>query len=201
MLSDILPTGYECGVLNGKIKPGDTVAIVGAGPIGLASLLTAQFYAPAEVIMIDVDANRLEVASQFGATRSVNSTNGRAVEAVMQLTADKGVDVAIEAVGIPATFDICQAIVAAGGTIANIGVHGKSVELHLERLWARNISLTTRLVDTVSTPLLLKTVMSGRLQPSRLITHRFRLNQIAQAYDTFGNAAKERALKVIINND
>ena len=135
MLSDILPTGYECGVLNGKIKPGDTVAIVGAGPIGLASLLTAQFYAPAEVIMIDVDANRLEVASQFGATRSVNSSNGRAVEAVMQLTADRGVDVAIEAVGIPATFDICQAIVAAGGTIANIGVHGKSVELHLERLW------------------------------------------------------------------
>jgi len=201
MLSDILPTGYECGVLNGKIKPGDTVAIVGAGPIGLASLLTAQFYAPAEVIMIDVDANRLEVASQFGATRSVNSSNGRAVEAVMQLTADRGVDVAIEAVGIPATFDICQAIVAAGGTIANIGVHGKSVELHLERLWARNISLTTRLVYTVSTPLLLKTVMSGRLQPSRLITHRFGLNQIAQAYDTFGNAAKERALKVIINND
>ena len=201
MLSDILPTGYECGVLNGKIKPGDSVAIVGAGPVGLASLLTAQFYAPGEVIMIDVDANRLEVAKQFGATRSVNSSDGKAVEAVMQLTANKGVDVAIEAVGFPATFDICQAIVAAGGTIANIGVHGKSVELHLEKLWDRNICLTTRLVDTVSTPLLLKTVMSGRLQPSRLITHRFRLDQIAQAYDTFGNAAREHALKVIINND
>jgi alcohol dehydrogenase len=201
MLSDILPTGYECGVLNGKIKPGDSVAIVGAGPIGLASLLTAQFYAPADIIMIDVDANRLEVAQQFGATRSVNSSNGKAVETVMQLTANKGVDVAIEAVGLPATFDICQGIVAAGGTIANIGVHGRSVELHLEKLWDRNISLTTRLVDTVSTPLLLKTVMAGRLQPKRLITHRFRLDQILQAYSTFGNAAKASALKVIISND
>jgi alcohol dehydrogenase len=201
MLSDILPTGYECGVLNGKVKPGDSVAIVGAGPIGLASLLTAQFYAPAEVIMIDVDSNRLEVAQQFGANRVVNSSDGKAVEAVMQLTGDKGVDVAIEAVGIPATFDICQGIVAAGGTIANIGVHGKSVELHLDKLWDRNISLTTRLVDTVSTPLLLKTVMSGRLQLSRLITHRFRLEQIVKAYDTFGNAAQERALKVLISND
>lgn len=201
MLSDILPTGYECGVLNGKVKPGDSVAIVGAGPIGLASLLTAQFFAPAEVIMIDVDSNRLEVAQQFGANRVVNSSDGKAVEAVMQLTGDKGVDVAIEAVGIPATFDICQGIVAAGGTIANIGVHGKSVELHLDKLWDRNISLTTRLVDTVSTPLLLKTVMSGRLQLSRLITHRFRLEQIVKAYDTFGNAAQERALKVLISND
>jgi alcohol dehydrogenase len=201
MLSDILPTGYECGVLNGKVKPGDSVAIVGAGPIGLASLLTAQFFAPAEVIMIDVDTNRLEVAQQFGANRVVNSSDGKAVEAVMQLTGDKGVDVAIEAVGIPATFDICQGIVAAGGTIANIGVHGKSVELHLDKLWDRNISLTTRLVDTVSTPLLLKTVMSGRLQLSRLITHRFRLEQIVKAYDTFGNAAQERALKVLISND
>jgi len=201
MLSDILPTGYECGVLSGTIKPGDLVAIVGAGPIGLAALLTAQFYAPAEVIMVDVDANRLEVARQFGATQSVDSSSGTAVEAVMQLTANKGVDVAIEAVGIPATFDICQGIVAAGGSIANVGVHGKSVELHMEKLWDRNIRLTTRLVDTVSTPLLLKTVMSGRLQPKRLITHRFRLDEIMQAYDIFGSAAKERALKVIINND
>jgi alcohol dehydrogenase len=201
MLSDILPTGYECGVLNGKVNPGDSVAIVGAGPIGLASLLTAQFYAPADVIMIDVDANRLEVAKQFGATRTVDSGKSNAIEAVMKLTADKDVDVAIEAVGSSATFDICQGIVAAGGTIANIGVHGRTVELHLEKLWDRNISLTTRLVDTVSTPLLLKTVMSGRLQPNRLITHRFTLAQITQAYDTFGNAARERALKVIINND
>jgi len=201
MLSDVLPTGYECGVLNGKIKPGDSVAIVGAGPIGLASLLTAQFYAPADIILIDVDASRLEVARQFGATRLVNSGSGNPVEAVMQLTDNKGVDVAIEAVGIPATFDICQGIVAVGGTIANIGVHGRPVDLHLEKLWDRNITLTTRLVDTVSTPLLLKTVMAGRLQPKRLITHRFTLNQIQEAYETFGNAAKASALKVIISND
>jgi alcohol dehydrogenase len=201
MLSDVLPTGYECGVLNGKIKPGDSVAIVGAGPIGLASLLTAQFYAPADIIMIDVDASRLAVARQFGATQLVNSGNGNSVETIMRLTANKGVDVAIEAVGIPATFDICQGVVAVGGTIANIGVHGKSVDLQLERLWDRNITLTTRLVDTVSTPLLLKTVMAGRLQPKRLITHRFTLDQIQDAYETFSNAAKASALKVIISND
>jgi alcohol dehydrogenase len=201
MLSDVLPTGYECGVLSGKIKPGDSVAIVGAGPIGLASLLTAQFYSPADIFMVDVDASRLEVARQFGATRLVNSSSGKTVETVMQLTDNKGVDIAIEAVGIPATFDICQGIVAAGGTIANIGVHGRPVDLHLEKLWERNITLTTRLVDTVSTPLLLKTVMAGRLKPKRLITHRFALDQIEEAYDTFGNAAKAAALKVIISND
>jgi alcohol dehydrogenase len=199
MLSDTMPTGYECGVLNGKVKPGDSVAIVGAGPVGLASALTAQFYSPADVIMIDMDAHRLEVASQFGATRSVNNSNGEAVEAVMRLTANRGVDVAIEAVGSSTKFDICQGIVAAGGTIANIGIHGKSVDLHLEKLWDRNISLTMGLVDTVSTPFLLKTMVSGRLR--RHITHRFRLDEIAQANETFGNAAQARALKVIITND
>jgi len=201
MLSDIFPTGFECGVLNGQVKPGDTVAIVGAGPIGLATLLTAQFYAPAEIIMIDVDENRLAVSKKFGATKTVNSSDGKAVEKVMALTKNKGVDAAIEAVGIPATFDICQAIVAAGGHIANVGVHGKSVELRLEKLWAHNITLTTRLVDTVTTPLLLKTVVAGRLQPEQLITHRFKLGEIMQAYDTFGNAAQERALKVILTNE
>jgi len=201
MLSDIFPTGFECGVLNGQVKPGDTVAIVGAGPIGLATLLTAQFYAPAEIIMIDVDENRLAVSKKFGATKTINSSDGKAVEKVMALTKNKGVDAAIEAVGIPATFDICQAIVAAGGHIANVGVHGKSVELRLEKLWAHNITLTTRLVDTVTTPLLLKTVVAGRLQPEQLITHRFKLGEIMQAYDTFGNAAQERALKVILTNE
>jgi len=201
MLSDIFPTGFECGVLNGQVKPGDTVAIVGAGPIGLATLLTAQFYAPAEIIMIDMDENRLAVSKKFGATKTVNSSDGKAVEKVMALTKNKGVDAAIEAVGIPATFDICQAIVAAGGHIANVGVHGKSVELRLEKLWAHNITLTTRLVDTVTTPLLLKTVVAGRLQPEQLITHRFKLGEIMQAYDTFGNAAQERALKVILTNE
>lgn len=197
MLSDILPTGFECGVLNGQITPGDTVAIVGAGPIGLATLLTAQFYTPAEIIMVDTDANRLDVAKTFGATKLVH---GNAVDEIMKLTKGKGVDVAIEAVGTPVTFDICQSIVAAGGHIANIGVHGKSVELHLEKLWSSNVTITTRLVDTVSTSMLLKTVQSGKLQPRQLITHHFALNEIMRAYDTFGNAAKEKALKVILTN-
>jgi alcohol dehydrogenase len=200
MLSDIFPTAFECGVLNGHVKPGDTVAIVGAGPIGLATLLTAQFQSPAELVMVDVDANRLQVARSLGATQLVDATDGRAVERVLELTAGAGVDVAVEAVGIPSTFDVCQKVVAPGGHIANVGVHGKPVTLELERLWAHNITLTTRLVDTVSTPLLLKLVQSGRLQPQKLVTHRFGLGEVAEAYDVFGNAAKERALKVVLSN-
>ena len=198
MLSDILPTGFECGVLNGKIAPGSTVAIVGAGPIGLAALLTAQFYAPAEIIMIDLDANRLEVAKRFGATATVNPADGEPAAAVLRLTGGRGVDTAIEAVGTPASFETCQDIVAPGGTIANIGVHGVKVDLHLERLWSQNISITTRLVDTVTTPMLLKTVQSHKINPALLITHRFKLDHIMDAYDTFGRAASTRALKVII---
>ena len=198
MLSDILPTGFECGVLNGQVKPGDTVAIVGAGPVGLAALLTAQFYSPAEIIMIDMDDNRLEVSKKFGATKTVNSKDGKAKEKILELTGSKGVDVAMEAVGIPATFELCEDIVAAGGHIANIGVHGKSVELHLEKLWAHNITITTRLVDTVTTPMLLKNVTAGKLKPKQLITHEFKLDDIMKAYDTFGNAAKEKALKVLM---
>ena len=201
MLSDILPTGFECGVLNGQVQPGDTIAIVGAGPVGLAALLTSQFYSPGEIIMIDLDDNRLDVAQKFGATKLVNSSDGKAVDTVMNLTGGNGVDVVIEAVGIPATFGICQQIVAAGGHIANVGVHGKSVDLHLETLWSHNITLTTRLVDTVTTPMLLKVVQSGKIQPKNLITHHFSLNDVSQAYQVFGNAAKENALKVIITND
>jgi alcohol dehydrogenase len=200
MLSDILPTAFECGVLNGKVQPGDTVAIVGAGPIGLAALLTAQFYSPSEILMIDVDDNRLQLAKQFGATSLINSGDNTAVDQVMALTNGAGVDVAIEAVGIPATFDICQSILAPGGRLANIGVHGKPVQLHLEKLWDRNIAITTRLVDTAAIPMLLTLVRSGRLQPARLVTHRFALGDIMKAYDTFGNAAKEHALKVILTN-
>jgi alcohol dehydrogenase len=198
MLSDILPTGFECGVLNGKIAPGGTVAIVGAGPIGLATLLTAQFYAPSRIIMIDLDGHRLEVAKSLGATDVVDSSRGDAAAAVMQLTEGRGVDTAIEAVGIPATFRLCEQVVAAGGVIANIGVHGQKVDLHLETLWSHNITITTRLVDTVSTPMLLRTLRSGRLDARRLITHRFALADIAAAYDTFARAAVTKALKVLV---
>jgi alcohol dehydrogenase len=201
MLSDILPTGFECGVLNGQVRPGDAVAIVGAGPVGLAALLTAQFYAPASILMIDLDDKRLKVAKAFGATALINSTNGGAVQRVMELTAGQGVDVAIEAVGVPATFDICQAILAPGGRLANVGVHGVAVTLHLEKLWDRNVTITTRLVDTSTTPLLLKSVVSGRLPSRKLVTHRFALADIMQAYDTFEHAAREGALKVILTND
>jgi len=198
MLSDILPTSFECGVLNGKVEPGSTVAIVGSGPIGLAALLTAQFYSPAEIVMIDLDDNRLDVAKRFGATATINSSSSAVAEAVMKMTGGRGVDTAIEAVGIPATFELCEKIVTAGGVIANIGVHGKKADLHLESLWDRNIAITTRLVDTVSIPMLFKTVLSNKIDPQRLITHRFRLDGIIDAYDTFGRAAETKALKVII---
>jgi len=201
MLSDILPTGFECGVLNGQVKPGDTIAIVGAGPVGMAALLTSQFYTPAEIIVIDLDDNRLAVAKSFGATHTINSADGNAVANVMKLTNGKGVDVSIEAVGTPTTFEICTEIVGAGGHIANIGVHGKSVTLHMESLWSKNITITTRLVDTVTTPMLFKTVQSEKIKPQQLITHHFRLDQVMEAYDTFGNAAHEKALKVIMTNE
>ena len=198
MLSDILPTGFEAGVLNGKVQPGSTVAIVGSGPIGLAALLTAQFYSPAKIIMIDLNDYRLATAKRFGATDVINSTDGKATEKVMKLTDGRGVDTAIEAVGVPASFLQCQEIVAVGGHLANIGVHGTKVDLHLEKLWDRNVTITTRLVDTVTTPMLLKAVQAEKVDPKRLITHHFKWDQIVEAYETFGQAAKTNALKVII---
>ena len=199
MLSDIFPTGFEIGVLYGAVKPGDVVAIVGAGPIGMAALLTAQFYSPSKTIMIDIDDSRLSVAKKFGATHVINSAGGNVTEAVLEQTKD-GVDVAIEAVGVPQTFDICQHIVRPGGHIANIGVHGKSVNLELQKLWIQNITLTTGLVNTNTTPMLLKTVESKRLAPANLITHRFTFDQFLKAYEVFGNAAAENALKVILSS-
>lgn len=199
MLSDVLPTGFECGVLNGKVAPGSTLAIVGTGPIGLAALLTAQLYSPSVIIAIDIDDGRLEVARQFGATHVLNSAREDVGAAVRALTEQRGVDTAIEAVGIPATYALCEEIVGPGGIIANVGVHGQVVELHLERLWSQNISITTRLVDTVSTPMLLKTVRSAKIDPGRLITHRFPLDQILEAYETFDKAIDTGALKVIIS--
>jgi len=198
MLSDILPTGFECGVLNGRVQPGSKVAIIGSGPIGLAALLTAQFFSPAEIIMVDLDEGRLAIARKFGATSTVNSTDGTAAEQVMKLTGGIGVDTAIEAVGVPATFELCQQIIAPGGVIANIGVHGKKADLHLESLWDRNITITTRLVDTSSTPMLLKGVGAKKIDPTRLITHHFKLDDIIAAYEAFGHAASTHALKVII---
>lgn len=198
MLSDILPTGFECGVLNGKVQPGSTVAIVGAGPIGLAALLTAQFYSPAEIIVIDIDDKRLAIATRFGATSVINSANSKVIESLMKITDGRGVDTAIEAVGVAATFELCERIVAPGGVIANIGVHGTVVDLHLENLWDKNITITTRLVDTVSTPMLLNIIQSKKIDPKVLITHRFTLDQMMDAYDTFAHAADTGALKVVI---
>jgi alcohol dehydrogenase len=200
MLSDITPTGFECGVLNGRIEdPGVNVAIVGAGPIGLAALLTAQFFSPGQLIVIDQDDNRLAVAKQFGATETINNATSDPVAHVKALTGGTGVDTAIEAVGIPATFELCQDLIAPGGTIANIGVHGRKVDLHLEKLWSRNITITTRLVDTVTTRMLLRAVVSGKIDPARLVTHRFPLDRILDAYDTFGRAPDTKALKVVIS--
>ena len=198
MLSDILPTGFECGVLKGNVAPGSTVAIVGAGPIGLAALLTAQLYSPADIFVIDVDNNRLELAKKFGATGVVNSSDGNARDTILRLAGGRGVDTAIEAVGVPATFELCQSIIAPGGVIANIGVHGIKVALHLEQLWDRNITITTRLVDTASTQMLLDVVRARRIDPKRLITHHYKLDQIFEAYETFSHAAETHALKVMI---
>lgn len=197
MLSDILPTGHEIGVINGGVKPGDTIAIIGAGPIGMSALLTAQFYSPAKIYMIDIDENRLEMAKKFGATDTINSTKEDVTKRIQSETKD-GVDVAIEAVGAPATFDICQKIVRPGGHIANVGVHGKPVELQIQDLWIQNITITMGLVNTNTTPMLLKTVSSGKLEPSKLITHHFKLKEVLEAYEVFGNAGKEKAMKVII---
>ena len=199
MLSDILPTGFEIGVLNGHVSPGDTIAIVGGGPVGLAALVTAQLYSPAKIIMIDLDPSRLEVAKKLGATHVVNSSDKDAVAQIMAISdGGVGVNVAIEAVGIAPTLELCQEIVCPGGHIANIGVHGAPVTLHMEKLWIQGITLTTGLVDTRTIPMLLKMVVSGKIDGEQLVTHHFKMDQLMEAYDTFGNAAKEKALKVII---
>lgn len=198
LLSETLPTGFECGVLNGNIQPGGAVAIVGCGPIGLAALLTAQFYEPADIIVIDLDDSRLEVAKSLGATATVNSLHCKAPETVLKMTGGRGVDTVIEAAGLPAAFELCEKIVAPGGTIANVGVHGTHVDLHLERLWHKNIAISTRLVDTVSTPTLLNMLLSDKIDVQPLITHRFKFDRILDAYETIAHAADNGALKVVI---
>lgn len=199
MLSDIFPTGFEIGVLAGNVKPGDTLAIIGAGPVGMAALLTAQLYSPACIIMVDNDAYRLKIAKDLGATHIINGKTENVVDCLLKITDQVGVDVAIEAVGVPATFDICQQIIAPGGRIANIGVHGKSVELQIEKLWIRNIVISMGLVNTNTISMLLKIIQAGKLKVDQLITHRFPLNDIIKAYEVFGSAAKEQAIKVVLS--
>ncbi|MGV3721696.1 MAG: zinc-dependent alcohol dehydrogenase family protein [Actinomycetota bacterium] len=199
-LADILPTSYECGVLNGQVKPGDTVAVVGAGPIGLAAVLLSRLYSPGLIIAIDLEESRLERARQFGADATVRGGGEDVLQRVMELTHGAGVDVAMEAVGIPATFELCADLVKPGGRVANIGVHGKPVCLHLERLWAHNITITTRLVDTVSVPQLLQLIQAGRFDPTVFATHTFPLSEVMEAYDIFSRAGETGALKVVLKN-
>ena len=198
LLSDILPTGFEIGVQYGQTKPGDVVAVIGAGPIGLAVITTAGLYGAAKIISIDLDANRIEQAKKFGATDGVSSADADWKEKVMALTDGWGVDVAVEAVGIPATFEMATQIVRPGGHVANVGVHGKPVELRLQDLWIHNITISMGLVNTNTTPMLLRLVAEGRLDVDKFVSHHFKLDDMLAAYDTFGRAAETKALKVII---
>ena len=199
MLSDILPTGFEIGVRNGRVKPGDVVAVVGAGPVGLSAMMTAGLYGASRIIAVDLDDNRLAQAESFGATDSVNSGSAGWKDELMAFTeGGLGVDVAIEAVGIPQTFEMATEIIRPGGTVANVGVHGKSVELKLQDLWIKDIAITTGLVSATSTPMLLKLVAQGKLAPEKFVSHRFTFDSIMDAYDTFSRAAQTKALKVII---
>ena len=198
MLADILPTGYEVGVLNGHVRPGDVVAIVGAGPIGLSAIMGSRLYSPTTVVAIDLADSRLEAAKSFGADVTVNNSREDPLEIIRSLTGGLGADVAIEAVGVPATFELAATLIRPGGHVANIGVHGSPATLHLEDLWIRNVTITTGLVDASSTPTLLRLIGSGQLDAGRLVTHHFELDQMEQAYEVFGDAANTGALKVVL---
>lgn len=200
MLADIIPTGLEVGVQKGEVGLGDTVAVIGSGPVGLATIMAAQFFAPARIIAVDIDDNRLELARQLGATDLVNNRAGDACAQIMALTAGTGVDVAIEVIGSPATCELAQAIIAPGGRMANIGIYSKSVELHKETLWTRNITIRMGVVNTSSIPVLLKMIAANKLDPCQLISHHFPLDQILHAYEVFKRAAQERAIKIVLTN-
>ena len=197
-LADILPTSFEVGVLNGMVSPGDTVAIVGAGPIGLAAILTARLYTPGRIVAIDLADSRLESARRFGADTTINNGSEDAVARVMELTDGLGADAAFEAVGMPQTFELATELIRPGGRVANIGVHGRSAQLHLEKLWIRDVTITTGLVDTFSIPQLMRLISSSRLDPSLFATHHFSLDDTMSAYDTFADAANTNALKVVL---
>ena len=198
MLADILPTAYEVGVMNGRIQPGDSVAVVGAGPIGLSAITGAKLFSPGMVISIDMADARLDVAKQFGADLTINNQREDAGAVIRELTGGLGVDVAIEAVGVPATFELCTELVRPGGHVANIGVHGKPATLHLESLWTRDVTITTGLVDTSSTPTLLRLLTSHQIDAGRFVTHHFGLDQMMEAYDVFGRASDTGAVKVVL---
>ncbi|GIJ19729.1 zinc-dependent alcohol dehydrogenase family protein [Micromonospora lutea] len=198
MLADILPTSYEVGVLNGGVRPGDTVAVVGAGPIGLAAILAARLLSPGHVVAIDLADSRLDAARNFGADIVVNNGQQDPVARVNDLTDGLGADVAIEAVGVPETFELCTRLIRPGGRVANVGVHGKPAPLHLEDLWIKNVTITTGLVDTYSTPTLLRLVAAGQIDPARFVTHRFALADFPAAYDVFTRPGDTGALKVVL---
>lgn len=199
-LSDILPTGFEIGVLNGGVKPGDTVVVVGAGPVGLAAIATAKLYGPGRIVAVDLADSRLESARNLGADTTINSSSGSPVEQIMEMTDGLGAEVVMEAVGVPETFELCTELVRPGGHVANIGVHGQPATLHLETLWIKSITITTGLVDASSTPTLLKLVAEGRLDTTPFATHRFGLGEIEEAYDVFSDAANTNALKVVLSS-
>ena len=200
-LADILPTAFECGVLNGRVEPGDTVAIVGAGPIGLAAIMTAKLFTPGKIVAIDLADARLDKALEFGADVVINNGREDALTRVQELTDGLGADVAIEAVGVPETFELCTDLIRPGGRVANVGVHGCAATLHLERLWIRDVLITTGLVDTFTTPKLLKLIAEGRLDPTPFATHRFPLAETEQAYEVFTDASHTNALKVVLTAD
>jgi alcohol dehydrogenase len=197
-LADILPTSFEVGVLNGMVAPGDVVVIVGAGPIGLAAILTSRLYTPGRIVVMDIADSRLDSAGRFGADTTINNASENAVARVMELTDGLGADVAFEAVGVPESFELAADVIRPGGRVANIGVHGKSATLHLEKLWIRDVTITTGLVDTFSIPQLMRLIASGRLDPSLFATHRFPLGDTMAAYETFADAANTNALKVVL---
>lgn len=201
MLADILPTGYEVGVLNGAVEPGDVVAVVGAGPIGLAAILGARLFSPSHVVAIDLADSRLEAAKQFGADLTINNETVDPKETIAEMTDGLGADVAIEAVGVPETFELCASLVRPGGRVANVGVHGEPATLHLEELWIKDVTITTGLVDTFSTPTLLRLIEAGLLNPSPLITHHFEMGEFEKAYDVFTRASETGALKVVLSKD
>jgi alcohol dehydrogenase len=201
MLSDILPTAYEVGVLNGQVRPGDVVAVVGAGPIGLSAITGAHLFSPSLVVAIDLAATRLDAAKLFGADVVVNNGDQDPIAAVRDLTGGLGADVVIEAVGVPATFELAVELVRPVGRVANIGVHGKPVTLHLERLWSRDVTITTGLVDTSSIPTLLKLVASHQIDAERFVTHRFGFGDFIEAYDVFARANDTGALKVVLSRN